>query len=196
MPSRFWDEWRCGGCKISAAANDYLERALACYRELKSPSGVSWALFFLTKVALVRGDFLRAQKLGEENLAISQREGLGFTWPLNRLGEVAYANGDLLRARSLFEQSMAIEQQSGESYISVATLTGLTLTTIRQKDFVAAHAFLDQMLRRFKKLGNEQDPNLCGSYLSLARLVQNEGDYTGAIPWYRRQSARNIGQQR
>ncbi len=110
----------------STAANRYLENALACYRELKSPSGVSWALFFLTKVALVRGDFVRAQELGEENLAIAQREGLGFTWPLNRLGEVAYANGDLGRARSLFEQSMTIERQSGESYISVETLTGLT----------------------------------------------------------------------
>ncbi|MEZ4769987.1 MAG: hypothetical protein R2844_16330 [Caldilineales bacterium] len=142
----------------SAAANRYLENALACYRELKSPSGVSWALFFLTKVALVRGDFVRAQKLGEENLAIAQREGLGFTWPLNRLGEVSYANGDLGRARSLFEESMAIERQSGDSHMSVETHLGLTLTTIRLKDFDTARACLDRMLGHYEKLGNDRIP--------------------------------------
>ncbi|MCB0256839.1 MAG: helix-turn-helix domain-containing protein [Anaerolineae bacterium] len=169
----------------SAAASRYLEKALDCHKELQSPGGISMALMYLTKVSLLRGDFRRAQELGEESLSISQREGLGFTWPLNRLGEIAYANGDFALARSRFEQSMEVERQSGKNDISQETLIGLTLTAIRQKDFDTAHRFIDQWLQHVKRYDNDQDPNLCGCYLYLATLVQEEGDYGSAIHWYR-----------
>ena len=169
----------------SAVANQRLEQALACYRELKSPAGISWVLYFLTKVALVRGDFLRAQELGEESIAIAQREDLEHAWPLTRLGEIAYANGDFDRARSCFEQSMEVEQRKwGRNDISQETLVGLSLTAIRQKDFDAAHTFLDQWLQIAKRFENDQDPNLCGCYLYRAILVQEEGNYDSAIHWY------------
>ncbi len=169
----------------SAAAIQYLEKALDCYTELRSPGGMSMALMYLTKVSLLRGDFLRAQELGEESLAISQREGLGFSLPLNRLGEIAYANGDLALARSRFEQSMKVERQTGKNDISQETLIGLSLTAIRQKDFDTAHIFMNQWLQLVKRYDNDQDPNLCGCYLYLATLVQEEGDYASAIHWYR-----------
>ncbi|WP_423223906.1 helix-turn-helix domain-containing protein [Candidatus Amarolinea aalborgensis] len=167
------------------AARQYLERALCCYRELHHSGGISLALMYLTKIAMFRGDFARAQALGEESLAIAQQAGLKFTQPLTILGEIAYANGDLSRARSLYEQSLAIERHSGDVDISLETLIGLSLTTIRQKEFAAAHTFLDELIQREKRFGNENDPNLCGSYLFLATLVQEEGDYDNAVRWYR-----------
>ena len=167
------------------AASQYLETALARYRELHHAGGISQALMYLTKIAMFRGDFARAQALGEESVATAQHAGLQFTYPLNRLGEIAYANGDLSRARSLYEQSLAIEQHIGDVDISLETLIGLSLTTIRQKEFAVAHTFLDELIQRERRFGNENDPNLCGSYLFLATLVQEEGDYESAVRWYR-----------
>ena len=167
------------------AASQYLETALARYRELHHTGGISFALMFLTKIAMFRGDFARAQALGEESVATAQQAGLKFTQPLTILGEIAYANGDLSHARSLYEQSLAIERHSGDVDISSETLIGLSLSTIRQKEFAVAHTFLDELIQRLKRLGNENDPNLCGSYLFLATLVQEEGDYDSAVRWYR-----------
>ncbi|MFZ1598717.1 MAG: hypothetical protein WAW26_22955, partial [Anaerolineae bacterium] len=167
------------------AASQYLETALARYRELHHAGGISFALMFLTKIAMFRGDFARAQALGEESVATAQQAGLKFTQPLTILGEIAYANGDLSHARSLYEQSLAIERHSGDVDISSETLIGLSLSTIRQKEFAVAHTFLDELIQRLKRLGNENDPNLCGSYLFLATLVQEEGDYDSAVRWYR-----------
>ena len=167
------------------AASQYLDRALTRYRELHHAGGISQALMYLTKIAMFRGDFARAQALGEESVATAQQAGLKFTQPLTILGEIAYANGDLSRARSLYEQSLAIERHSGDVDISSETLIGLSLSTIRQKEFAVAHTFLDELIQRLKRLGNENDPNLCGSYLFLATLVQEEGDYDSAVRWYR-----------
>ena len=64
-------------------------------------------------------------------------------------------------------------------------INGQLLTTIRQKEFAVAHTFLDELIQREKRFGNENDPNLCGSYLFLATLVQEEGDYDSAVRWYR-----------
>ncbi|MCB9131142.1 MAG: hypothetical protein H6647_09390 [Anaerolineales bacterium] len=167
-----------------------MEQALACYRELKSPAGISWVLYFLTKVALVRGDFLRAQELGEESITIAQREDLEFAWPLTRLGEIAYANGDFDRARSCFEQSMVGNRAAtvGNRGMTSAwkRLSAFLLQRSSQKDFDAAHTFLDQWLQIAKRFENDQDPNLCGCYLYRAILVQEEGNIDSAIQWYHR----------
>ncbi len=114
------------------AASQYLERALTRYRELHHSGGISQALMYLTKIAMFRGDFARAQALGEESVAAAQHAGLQFTYPLNRLGEIAYANGDMSRARSLYEQSLAIERHSGDVDISLETLIGLSLSNCQE----------------------------------------------------------------
>ena len=44
---------------------------------------------------------------------------------------------------------------------------------------------MDELIQRERRFGNENDPNLCGSYLFLATLVQEEGDYESAVRWYR-----------
>jgi len=167
------------------AGGKHLERALACYRELHDSGGISMTLMFFTKLAMFQGDFDRALELAEENLSLVQQAGLRFTWPLVRLGEIACANGDFNRARSLFEQSLVIEQKSGTNDVSQETLIGLSLTAIRQKDLGAAYVFLDRWLQRVKKKGYDHDPNLCGCYLYQATLLQEEGDYEGAILRYR-----------
>ncbi|MFZ1463946.1 MAG: hypothetical protein WAV60_07830, partial [Anaerolineae bacterium] len=53
----------------------------------------------------------------------------------------------------------------------------------RQRDFPAAHLFLDEAFILLKEQGHEN--YLRAGYLRLAALLQAEGDYRQAVQWYR-----------
>lgn len=166
------------------AAIQYLERSLACYTKLDDREEISMSQWFLSRIALSRADFSRAQTLNEESLANAQQAGFQFSWPLNTLGDIAFAKGELVRARSLLEQSLAIERQDPHNTTTFGTLQGLAFVATWQKDHHVAHAVLGEILPRMTNRPKE-DTNLCFCLLILAMLEQDIGNYGNAVRWYR-----------
>ena len=166
------------------AAIQHLERSLACYKKLDDREGISMSLWFLSRIALSRADFSRAQTLNEESLANAQQAGFQFNWPLNTLGDIAFAKGELVRARSLLEQSLAIERQDQHYTTTFGTLFGLAVMAVWQKDHTVAQAVLGEILSRMTNRSKE-DTNLCFCLMILAMLEQDVGNYGNAVRWYR-----------
>ena len=164
------------------AAQRHLENALARYRTLNAPGGISQSLALLGEIALEQADLPRAQALCEECLAVAQRAGFAYPWPLGILANLAWAEGDLARVRSFNEQRLAGERQRGVKGSIAHTLLELGTVATRQRDFPAAHIFLDEAFVLLKDMGSEHF--LRASYLPLTVLLQAEGDYGHAVQWY------------
>ncbi|MGB2771915.1 MAG: hypothetical protein WBF31_06310, partial [Anaerolineae bacterium] len=75
------------------------------------------------------------------------------------------------------------ERQRGVKGSIAHTLLELGTVATRQRDFPAAHLFLDEAFILLKEQGRES--YLRAGYLRLAALLQAEGDYGQAIQWYR-----------
>lgn len=165
------------------AAHRHLENALACYRTLDAPGGISQSLVLLGEIALEQADLSRTRMLCEESLAVAQRAGFAYPWPLGILANLAWAEGDLDRARSLNEQRLAGERQRGVKGSIAHTLLELGTVATRQRDYPVAHRFLDEAFVLQKGQGHEHFQR--ASYLRLAALLQAEGDYGHAVRWYR-----------
>ena len=118
-----------------------------------------------------------------ESLAVAQRAGFAYPWPLGILANLAWAEGDLARARALNEQRLAGERQRGVKGNMAHTLLELGTVATRQRDYPAAHFFLDEAIILLKEQGHESF--LRTGYLRLAALLQAEGDYGHAVQWYR-----------
>ncbi|MFZ1238469.1 MAG: tetratricopeptide repeat protein, partial [Anaerolineae bacterium] len=160
-------------------AQHCFEKALVIYRELDDLRGISHATVFLGQIAAERADLSQARALAEECLTIARQAGIENPYALVLLAEFARNHGDLERTRWLLEQAVA----DLDAYGSIAdVLEGLGSVATRQGDFAAAHAFLDESLSLWKKLGNER---ALAASLPMAVLVQAEGNYRGAIGLYR-----------
>ncbi|MGB3220329.1 MAG: tetratricopeptide repeat protein, partial [Anaerolineae bacterium] len=167
-----------------AAAQHYLDMALAIYRELNDLRGISYTTILLGEVAMYRADLSQARALAEESLAIAQQAGFWNPWPLSTLASIVKLEGDLDRARSLMEQLLPNLKTIG---ITAGCLTELGGIATRQGDFAAAHAFLDTALGLWKALGTEALVKL--QCLPMAILFQAEGDYERAVQCYRQSLA-------
>jgi len=165
------------------AAHRHLENALARYRTLDAPGGISQSLALLGEIALEQADLSRTRMLCEESLAVAQRAGFAYPWPLGILANLAWAEGDLERARALNEQRLAGERHRGVKGAIAHTLLELGTVATRQRDYPAAHLFLDEAFALQKEQGHEHF--LRAGYLRLAALLQAEGNYEHAIHWYR-----------
>ena len=165
------------------AARQYYDQSTAIYRKLDDPDGVSYSLVLLAWIDFSQADYPRARAMAEECLTIARQAGFRFPTPLGILGDIAYAEGDLDQARLLHEQRLAIERQRGE--VNPHTFIELAMVATRQGDFIAAHAFLDEVLARLKGYRHVDFFYVCDCYLLLARLVQAEGDTGSAVRWYR-----------
>jgi tetratricopeptide (TPR) repeat protein len=90
--------------------------------------------------------------------------------------------GDLSTARLLYEQHLAAERPRGSAGSLAMVLTDLGLLSTRQKDYPAAHAFLDEAFTYLRIIG-EDFARAC--HLHLAALAQAEGAYDRTMRLYR-----------
>ena len=163
----------------------YLERALASYRNIGDPEGISITLVFLAEIANCRLDYDRAYALSEESLAVAKQAGYRFSWPLCKLGETAFALGDLDLARSQYEQALAIERKRGSTGTDLSTLHCVAELATYQGDFSAAQVLVDEMLARTRCRGVDGNYYHCLCCLLSALIAQGQVNHSSAIRWYR-----------
>ena len=67
----------------------------------------------------------------------------------------------------------------------MSTLVGLAEIAVRQQDFPAAYAVLDEVIARSRETTTIGNTQLCDCYLLLGIMAQVQGDYAGAVYWYK-----------
>ncbi len=164
------------------AAREYLSRAQALYQALGDKCGMTRALAILGDIALTEQDYNGARALAEECVEVARQGGFSFPSPQSTLARLAWVEGDLSTARLLYEQCLAAERPRGSAGSLAMVLTDLGLLSTRQKDYPAAHAFLDEAFTYLRIIG-EDFARAC--HLHLAALAQAEGAYDRAMRLYR-----------
>ncbi|MFZ1238390.1 MAG: tetratricopeptide repeat protein, partial [Anaerolineae bacterium] len=164
-----------------SAAQRYLERALAIYRERHDLGGIAYATDRLAQIAYARADYSLAAVLANECLVIAQQSGFLNTWAPMILGNIAYAHGDLVEARSRWKQGMA---HMDSKYVIASILLSIGYVASIQGDFPAAHAYLDESRSLWRSTHGEEQARVRVAPVT-ALLLQKKGDYENAVRWYR-----------
>lgn len=127
-----------------AAAQTHGEEALAVFRALGQPYGLSQALNGLGDIARVQGNYMAAQGFYEESLPLVRQAAVKSELPavLHNLGYVALARGDVGRAAALFAEALAIQREVGNTLGIAECLTGYAgIAAARRRPEQAAQIF-------------------------------------------------------
>lgn len=118
----------------------------------------------------------------EECLTVAKLGGVSFPWPLATLATLALGEGDLHGARLLNEQRLASDRLIKSRSSLVYTLIELGKVCTLQQDFLAANAYLGEAFELGQQMGEDW---LSGCNVYRAALAHAQGDYVGAIRYYR-----------
>jgi tetratricopeptide (TPR) repeat protein len=127
-----------------AAARRYGEEALALFRDLGQPYGISQALNYLGDVARLQGDYAAAATCYEESLVLLRRSTVKSAIPgvLHNMGYVMLAQGQILRAATFFGESLTLQQENGDQQGIAECLAGLAaVAAVLQQPESAARLF-------------------------------------------------------
>ena len=165
-------------------ACSYLEQALASYRLLGDAAGIAKSQVLLGQIYRDQGDFPRARRLFEDSLAAAQQAGFSWAWPMVPLCDMAIAEGDLDRAQTLAEDAIRILSRHKSTAMVAISLQNLGVIAVRQSNFPAARARLDQAQAIMARLDSTH--SLLSIDLDLAELFQATGEVSRALEFYRR----------
>ncbi len=157
----------------------FLERALARSEPIERPHRVK-ALLGVQVLALLQGDYGRAEQASEEALALARRLGdqQGIAYALFGQGSVAFARHNSTAARSLMEESLAILRAIGDHSAVAYALRSLGRAALLEGENNRAVKLLEESLAQYRAVGDTA--HLAWVYLFLARAVLNQGDTTRA----------------
>ncbi len=127
-----------------AAARMYGKEALALFRELGQPYGISQALNSLGDIARLQGDYTAAATWYAESLALLRRSTIkgGIPSVLHNMGYVLLAQDQLQRAAALFAEGLTLQQENGDQQGIAECLAGLAAVAAnRQESERAARLF-------------------------------------------------------
>jgi predicted ATPase/class 3 adenylate cyclase len=164
------------------AARARHETALAIWRELGEPAGVSRSLNNLGLVAWDQGDYPLATTLTRESLAMERELGdAGLTArSLNNLGLLAYETGDYAAAWALHQESLAIVRQLGDKSGIAASLNNLGEVAFARGDHPAGRALYQDSLELMRELGDKS--GIANVLNNLGGAACAQADYAAALP--------------
>jgi predicted ATPase/class 3 adenylate cyclase len=157
---------------------DNLEQARTLAEALQDEPRLARVLYWLGRLAYVRGAFQGATDYAEQSLAIADRrrdEDLAAP-PVNLMGRSYYLMGEYARAGELLarsvEQMRALGNTTEEA--TAAGFAGVALAAIG--DFEQALAYADRGLRLAEKLGNPFVQAAAYNYRAVAYCHRGWGD--------------------
>ncbi|KAJ3081725.1 hypothetical protein HK102_002173, partial [Quaeritorhiza haematococci] len=152
----------------------------------RSDIPTSKALHNLGRVADSQGDYVKAEELYTESLAIKEkvygrREHPFVAATLNDLAGVVGSQGDYVKAAQLYTETLAIEENvygTREHPSVAATLNGLGCVADSQGDYVKAEQLYTETLAIKEKVyGTREHPSVATTLNQLGRVVYSQGDY-------------------
>ncbi|HEU5472303.1 MAG TPA: LuxR C-terminal-related transcriptional regulator [Actinophytocola sp.] len=146
------------------AAREHLTEAIALWRELGRPVGLSEALRFLSATAEAEGDYPQARSHIEESVQLLRTETNTFelAMSLARFGGTAALQGDFDTAWPALEESVAIGRRTGDEWVLALALRQIGLAGFRSGDYPKATGALTECLALLRR---QQE-----SFLSLTAM--------------------------
>jgi tetratricopeptide (TPR) repeat protein len=127
-----------------ASAQAACEEALALFRALGQPYGLSQALNFLGDLARLQGDYATAAAHYRESLPLARQAGVrsDIASLLHNLGYVALAQGDARQAAALFVEGLVLQREIGHQQGIAECLAGCAaVAAVRGQAELAARLF-------------------------------------------------------
>jgi predicted ATPase/DNA-binding XRE family transcriptional regulator len=175
---RYWyrcgafDEWEGWLRELLALDAEESDRAA-------SPAVRGVGLFSMTRFAIDRHDYDRAEILAHEGLDLARRHGdrVGISNILAELGHVAEARGELDAAKTLYEESLAQWRTGSRALSSLGNLA-------RAKgDYEQAQRYLEQALAWARS--QSMSWAIADALTSLGHVACEQGDFARAAVRYR-----------
>lgn len=143
------------------AARQTLETALATARSQNRPQESAQASYWLSQIAaLIDGNYVEAQKLLEESLAlvrIHQPDSSLEARILYGLGDLNWRLSDYEAGRAFCEQSLALARRLGDVNTELFAMNRIgTILIIREANKDASRQLLQQMYEKAIKIGNRE----------------------------------------
>lgn len=167
----------------SAAAQGYLEQALALQRAAGDERAASLSLYQLAVLAHKQGDDDRARKLATESAAHSRTlEGpqalRGLAAALNLLGVVGLTSGNLAAAVDSLEESLAIVRGLGDGQGIANVLDNLVEIELRSGELDAATMHAREIVALADEVGSRW--MALKALCHLATVAAKRGDLVGS----------------
>jgi predicted ATPase/transcriptional regulator with XRE-family HTH domain len=127
-----------------ASAHAACDEALALFRGLGQPYGLSQALNFLGDLARLQGDYATAAAHYRESLPLARQAGVrsDIASLLHNLGYVALAQGDISQAAALFGEGLMMQREIGYQQGIAECLAGCAaVAAVRGQAELAARLF-------------------------------------------------------
>ncbi len=168
------------------AARDYLEQALAIFREVDDRQGIGWTLQNLGSVEERYGDAETAQSYVEEALEVYRRMGSqrSVASALSRLASITERQGNYALSKSYLQESLAVARELGEAAILAQALQTLGLIVSFEGDYEASQHYYEEALAVSSKGANRMQISNC--LLNLGWLARAQGAFQDAIRHYER----------
>jgi predicted ATPase/uncharacterized protein HemY len=139
------------------------------------------ALYGAGTLAYRQGDFVRAQTLTEQSLALWRvlDDTVGMSQALNSLGNVASDQGHFVEATALYEESLALRRELGDTLGVATTLGNLGNIAFEHCEYAGATALYEESLALRRELDDPWGlPSVLGN---LANLAHRRGDHERAV---------------
>ncbi len=158
-----------------AAAQEFLERALAVCRTLGYQTRMATVLETMGSLAVTMEQFERARDLFTEGLALSRKMGdtLNAAYSLVSLGRAYYYLRDYAKVRPLMEESLAAMRALETDEGIASALGNLASIALAQEDWAGAGLALRDGIALFQKTGDQM--GIASALDSFATLALAEG---------------------
>lgn len=137
-------------------ARELLQKSLALVRRLEVGAEIVFALRFLGRVMDARGEFMKAKRLFQESLAISQEMGdlPGAVETLHQLSEtVMNISGEYhAEAKRYSQESLALSRAIGNRRLIAYSLDKLAFMTFCLGGYLEAEQYYQECLAIFKRI--------------------------------------------
>jgi non-specific serine/threonine protein kinase len=167
-----------------ALAQDWLERALAIFREIGDLAGVAGCLTNLGRAALGEGNYQGGRASLEEALAISHQIGdsARVARCLSNLAIVAAVEGDKAGAAALHEEALTTFREIGDRDGVRSCLNNLGTVALGDGDYPRARTFFEESLAMLREIGDRSGGATC--LMNLGVVAHSQGDYGVAVAYY------------
>jgi predicted ATPase/class 3 adenylate cyclase/DNA-binding CsgD family transcriptional regulator len=175
LSGTLWVFWEMRG--YWSEGRQWLEKAFSTGEKGATPVRAE-AMNGLAMLALGQGDFVGAEEVFRESLAVFRELGnkQGIADTLNMLSHVGWLRCKYTEARSLIEECLVLQRELGSQEGMAWALSNLAAVAIDQGEYAVGRSRAEEGLKLFRKGGSEGTY----AYLRLIGAVFRQGDLARA----------------
>ncbi|MBC8162258.1 MAG: tetratricopeptide repeat protein [Roseiflexaceae bacterium] len=178
MAAELWPYWYGRG--LISEGRTWLEQALAS-AEVAPPPLHAKLLHGAGTLAMVQGEYARAQELLDQSLELGRAHGdlRHVITVLNNLGTIATHQGTYAQAQERYAESLSLARPLDDNRLLAGTLGSAGLAMLQQGRYDEAHTLYQESLELLRELGATE--TIARSLTELGAIARYQGNYAGAL---------------